>query len=319
MILTTAFLTSLLLTFLLATAVIARSGLRGGLGLLAIGFAAGLIISPLEIALDLLHHPFVEAIASLPLQFLAIGITKAMVYGFAVSAAITLASGFVEKAKRRGDIWNVAVGLGCGLGVSSTLIALWDSQSGWPPFVLVTALANTPFQLCFAMVVSGALLRSRFPGQTSGWHPLLIYGTAIVLGAAYQSVLQATLSIGHWLAWIEPTMMGMLWLTLIAIFWLTGLAVMASQSLTAMPQDHHPSNQPGKTRLLLRPGLWKLLALLVIAPAFALFAATWWWNIDTPLGRVLIYTLLATPLLAGSIVLRTALALELKPLEFRLK
>lgn len=319
MIVLLALATSVLLTFLLATAGIARAGLRGGYVLLGMGFLIGLLIGPLERVLNLQDEQIFVLIEPIALQFVAIGSARSMVYGLAIAVAITLALSLTAKSRRRGDIWNVAVGIGCGLGLSTTLITLVDSHSGWPPFVLVTAIANMPFQLCFALVVSASLLRSRFHSATQGLPPLAIYAGAIVLGAIYQAILAATLDIGHWLAWMEPTLMGWVWLVLIALFWFMGLAVMASQRLAAIPEGHHPATGAKKPPLIMRPGLWKIAALLVIAPAIGLFLATWWWSVDTALGRVMIYTLLSTPLLAGSVILRTAVALEDKPFEFRLR
>lgn len=318
MILTLALSTSLLLTFLIATAVIARSGLRGTIRLLSLGIGVGLLIGPLEHVLNLQGHEVFLLIEPLVLQYLTVGIARAMIYGLGVAVTITAALSLVRRARRRSDIWYVAVGVGLGLGLSSTWFLLAHSQSGWPPFMLVTAIANMPFQLCFALIVSAALIKARFP-QATRLPPLLIYAVAVLLAAIYHAVLSATLSIGHWLAWMEPLVMGEVWLLLIATFWLTGLAVMASQKAAAIPSAHHPAKDASRRPLLMRPGLWKLLALLVIAPAFGLFFATWYWNFDTPLGRVMIYTLLATPLLAGSLLLRTALALEDKPMELRLR
>lgn len=319
MIMTLAIATSIVLTGLLATAIIARAGLRGGYLLLTTGFLIGLLIGPFEHALLFQSEHVFELIRPLALQFFVVGLSQAMLYGFAVAATITLALHFASKSRRRGDIWNVAVGIGCGLGTSTMALALLDSHAGWPPFVLLTALAHMPFQLCIALLVSGAIVRSRFKTTTNGLSPIAIYAIAILLETIYQTITATTLSIGHWIAWMEPTLMASLWIGLIGLFWVTGLAVMASQRLAAVPVQHDPAQTAMRIPFLMRAGIWKLVALLVIAPAFALFLMTWWWNIDTPLGRVMIYTLLAIPLLAGSIFLRTALAFEDRPLEFRLR
>ena len=317
MILDIAVVTSLLLTLLVATTVVARSGLRGAASLIFAGCAMGMIIGPLELALNLRGNSVFEVIQPLWLQFGLIGLARALVYSLGVAVGITLALSAFGKTRRRADLWNVAAGIGIGLGMSSTAVALFDSQAGWPPFILLTALANMPFQLCFSVIISAALVKSRFDQGANGLLPIAIYTIATGLQAAYQAISLATLSVGHWLAWMQPTMMGMIWLSMIGLFWLTGMAFMVSHGVNVTPAANSSSPENARTHLLMRPALWKILALVVIAPTLFVFLMTWWWSLDTPLGRVMIYTLLATPLLAGSILLRTALALEDKPFKFR--
>lgn len=310
MILGIAIATSFLLGALLVTALLARAGLRGGWWLLAAGLIAGLLIGPVELALNDPHRAFFGAIQPLKLQFLAIGAARAVVYGLLTAAAITVAMHFASGHRRRGDIWSVAAGVGIGLGVSTTTVILLHAGSGWPPARLITALVNTPFQLCYVMIVAAALIRSRFPSRRDELRPLTIHAGATVLQAFYQAILVATAAIGHWLAWMEPTTMGFVWLGLIGLFWITGLALLASQRLVAFADEHHPAAGGAPVPFVLRAWLWRLTSVLVLLPAAALFILVWWLDVDTALGRVMIYTLLAMPLLAAGLFLRTALALK---------
>jgi len=313
MILSIAIATSLLLGVLLAAALLARAGLRGRWWLLLGGLVGGLVIGPVELVVNTSHGGFFGTIQSLELQFLAIGAARAMVYGLLTAVAISLTMHLASRQRRRGDIWSVAAGVGLGLGVSTTILILVDPGSGWPPARLIAALVNIPFQLCYVMIVAAAVIRARFPAKAGALRPLAIHAGGCALQAVYQAILTATAAIGHWLAWIEPTTMGFVWLGLIALIWVTGLALLASQRLVAFADEHHPAASGAPVPLVLRAWPWRLTSVMVLLPAWALFALVWWLDLESVLGRVMIYTLIAMPLLAAGLCLRTALALQPLP------
>jgi len=291
-----------------ALASLARTGLRGRRAYLWSGLAIGLPAGAVELAVTLQLAPLSRLLGQLgqsiwlelAVEALAAAATYLVVSSIALQLGLLLHR---RHARRSGDVVALAAGLGLGLGLTATLLRL--ALGGiWPPSALFVAVVYPPLQLCFMLLLAAAALASRqgTAGRTMGWQ-----ATALLVQAGYQFVFRANETIGHWLAWLEPGQIGTLWLGLIILAWLLGLAVMAGLA-RAEPAPPYSAGDPGNG--LLRPRLWVALAILVLVPAALVLGLGLVVELDVRTAWIMILALLATPVMAGALLLRTALALK---------
>jgi hypothetical protein len=306
-----AFLASLALTFLMAAATHARTGLRGRRVYLWTGFALGLVAGFVEIAV---------AIQLLPVTALLSQLGRSLWFELAVESAIAAFSYLVlvglllqigrfihrRKARRRGDIVALAAGLGCGLALTATLLRLAD-PSIWPPSSLFVAVVYPPVQLGFVLLLAAASLAARegLAGRTMLWQLM-----AVLVQFGYQFILRANETIGHWLAWLEPGQIGALWLGLIILAWTLGLGIMSGLGQAEPEPAYRAADR--KTGLL-RARLWVWLAGLVLVASALLVGLSLFVELDAAIVWIMILALLATPVMAAAILLRTAFSLKRDP------
>lgn len=299
---------SLALTALVAMAALARTGLRGRRVHLWSGFGLGLLAGGVELVVAVQLVPITRLLTELGQSvWFEIGVeaaVAALTYFVVLGAALQLGLLFRrERARRSGDVVSFAAGLGSGMALTATLLKL--AYIGvWPPSALFVAVVYPPVQLCFTLLLAAATLAARegLAGRTLGWQ-----ATAILVQTGYQFVFRANDTIGHWLAWLEPGRIGVLWLGLIILAWLLGLAVMAGLS-RAEPEPPHSPADPGNG--LLQPTLWLWLAGLVLVPAALVFVLGLFIELDARIAWVMVLALLATPVMAGALLLRTAWSLR---------
>ena len=307
-ILVVALLTSLVLSALLAAAALARTGLRGRGLLLPLGTALGAIAGCFELYWQLDTNWVIASITHLPLQILAIAATRSMLYGLVVAGAIVITIRRINQTGRRADIIAIAVAVGFGFGISTTLISILQDMA-WAPGLLIVAMANLPMQICFALLVASAVIVSRFEKKPQR-HTAVNYALALTVQLAFQSIIITNDTIGHWLAWLQPLTLGAIWLGLILLLWLVGIAVMSAQQRADAPAHMLSRLRSEKSRLILSPVTWGVIASLVLASTVALFYLTMSADLDTMLGRVMIYTVLAIPLLSAALLFKTAHTLK---------
>lgn len=292
----------------MALASLARTGLRGRRVYLWSGLVLGLLAGAVELAATMQLVPLSRLLAEVGQSvWLEIGVEAAVAaatYFVILSCALQL--GLLvhrRRARRSGDVVALAAGLGLGVAVTATLLKL-ALIGVWPPSALFVAVVYPPVQLCFTLLLAAAALAARqgLGGRTLGWQ-----ATAFVGQTGYQFVFRANDTIGHWLAWLEPGQLGALWLGLIILAWVMGLAVMAGLA-RAEPEPPYSAGDPANG--LLRPRLWVGLAALVLLPAAVVFGLGLFVDLDVRTAWVMILALLATPVMAGAILLRTALTLK---------
>ena len=228
---------------------------------------------------------------------------------------------------------TLALAVGFGFGIVTTLARLAGLQ-GWPPSLLITAMTNLPMQVCFALLIASPVLLARFPVElepgerkggvigagdaasariATGWRVGSSYVLALTVQTAFQAVLETNALVGHWMAWLEPWLLGALWLGLILLVWLVGLAVMAVQERVDLPRSFVAKLRAGHASVLLSPYFWTVVGIVVAALAFLFLALTFSAGVESMLGRLMIYALMVVPLLASAVMLRTAFALRRRP------
>ncbi|MCB1970373.1 MAG: hypothetical protein KDG54_08200 [Geminicoccaceae bacterium] len=314
-ILAIALVTSIVLSTLLMTSVLARTGLRGRVRLVPIGLILGVLSGLLEFYWAIEDNPLIVRIGYLPAQILVIACARAMLYGLLTGSAIVLTLGRVEKTNRRADVMTIGIAVGFGFGMATTFVGLTEGL-GWPPGQLIIATVNLPMQICFGILLASTVLVSRF-GTPSSHRIALSYLLALVIQAAYQAVLITNDTIGYWLAWLQPVTLGFIWIGLIMLIWLVGIAVMNAQQRADLPGEQMLELRRQQSRMILNPVTWFMIGLLVVLSTFWLVYMAVQANLDTALGRVMIYTVLATPLLCAAVILRTAHQLRRKPVVAR--
>ncbi|HRY25514.1 MAG: hypothetical protein R3D28_25470 [Geminicoccaceae bacterium] len=304
---------SLVLTVLVALAVLARTGLRGRRWLLICGFGLGLVCGAVELGLPRQLPPLTLLVDGWPyavwleigLHALFAGLTYFVIVGILLRAVMQLSR---PTARRRGDVVALAAGLGCGLALSATALRL-GLIGVWPPSALFVAVVYPPVQLCFALLLAAGVLATRAGAHMASRFWKL---AAAVLQTGYQFVLRTNDTIGHWLAWLEPESIGWLWLGLIGLAWALGLAVMVGLGRAEPPEAHIETASPGG---LLSARFWLWAGIVVLAPTGALLALGLSADLGVLTARVMLLALFATPLMAAAILLRTALSLQRRPTE----
>lgn len=299
---------SLVLTVLVALAVLARTGLRGRWWLLLCGFGLGLVCGAVELGLPGQLPPLALMIEGWPhavwleigLHALFAGLTYFVVVGILLRAVLQLSH---NAARRRGDVVALAAGLGCGLALAATALRL-GLIGVWPPSALFVAVVYPPVQLCFTLLLAASVLATRADAHMASRFWKL---AAAVLQTGYQFVLRTNDTIGHWLAWLEPQSIGWLWLGLIGLAWALGLAVMVGLGRAEPSQAHLEAAPAGR---LLSPRFWLWAGIVVLAPTGALLALGLTADLGVLSARVMLLALFATPLMAAAILLRTALSLQ---------
>ena len=312
-ILVIAISTSLVLSGLMVLSILARTGLRGRAVLVPIGVILGALAGLLEQYWTIEDNVLIGQIAWLPAQFLAIAGVRSMLYGFVVGSAIVLTLARVGQTNRRADVMSIGIAVGLGFGLATTWIGL-DQGIGWPPGRLIVATVNLPMQICFGVLVASAVMASRF---ASGGHAGVVtsYLLALTVQLAFQAVLITNSTIGHWLAWLEPLTLGLIWIGLICLLWLVGIAVMNAQQRADLTGEQLDMLRQAKGRLVLSPVTWTVIGSLVFLATAGLILVAINADLDSSLGRVMVYTVLAAPLLAAALIFRTAYALRGKPLS----
>jgi hypothetical protein len=310
-ILALAFIASFGLTVLMAAASHARTGLRGRRVFLWTGFALGLVAGAVEIVVAIQLVPIGRLLAALGQSvWFEVGVEAAITaFTYFVIVGLLLQSGlfFLRRtARRRGDVVALAAGLGCGVALTATVLRLGFAGL-WPPSALFVAVVYPPLQLCFVLLLGAAVLAAR---DRQAMPTLVWQATAVVVQGGYQFVLRINDTVGHWLAWLEPGQIGVVWLGLILLAWAMGLAVMHGLH-RAEPEPAYRPADPGIG--LLRPRLWVWLAGLVLLPTGLVLVASFYVELDARTAWIMILALLATPLMAGAILLRTAFTLNRSP------
>lgn len=302
-----AFIASLALTALMAAASHARTGLRGRRFFLWSGFGLGLVAGGVELVIAVQLSPISRLVGALgqSLWFeIAVEATiAAMTYLVVITIFVQLGL-FLRRrtARRRGDVVALAAGLGCGVALTATAFRLGFAGI-WPPSVLFVAVIYPPVQLCFALLLGASTLALR---DGLGWPSLGWQLMAVLLQGGYQFVLRVNASVGHWLAWLEPAQISIIWLGLIILAWVLGMAVMHGLG-RAEPAPAYRELDPDVG--LLRPRLWLWLAGLVLVPTALVLVASFYVELDVRTAWVMILALLATPLMVGAVLLRTAFTL----------
>ena len=303
-----AFMASLVLTLLIAMATHARTGLRGRRVYLWTGFGLGLLAGLVEIAIAIQLVPIVALMGHLGRSvWFELGVEAAIAaVTYFVLVGLLLQTGLFlhrKTARRRGDVVALAAGLGCGLALTATLLRLADA-SIWPPSALFLAVVYPPVQLGFVLLLASSTLAAR-DGQAA--RTLLWQAVAVVVQCGYQFIFRANETIGHWLAWLEPGQIGALWLGLIILAWTLGLSVMSGLA-QAEPEPPYAAADPENG--LLRARLWVWLAGLVLLPSGLLLGLSLIVDVDAATAWIMVLALLATPVMAAAILLRTAVTLK---------
>lgn len=304
---------SLVLTVLVALAVLARTGLRGRWSLLLCGFGLGLASGVVELGLPRQLPPLTLLVSGWPhalwleigLHALFAGLTYFVVIGILLRAVLQVRG---TAARRRGDVVALAAGLGCGLALTATALRL-GLIGVWPPSALFVAVVYPPVQLCFVLLLAAGVLANRAGAHMAARFWKL---AAALLQTGYQFVLRTNDTIGHWLAWLEPESIGWLWLGLIGLAWALGFAVMVGLGRAEPPVAHVATDPSGK---LLSARFWLWAGIVVLAPTGALLALGLSADLGVLTARVMLLALFATPLMAAAILLRTALSLQQRPTE----
>ncbi len=306
-----AFVASLGLTLLMAAATHARTGLRGRRVFLWTGFGLGLVAGFVELAVAIQLVPVARLLAQLGRSvWFEIGTEAAVAaFTFFVLVGLLLQIGLFfhrKSARRRGDVVALAAGLGCGLALVATMLRLADAAI-WPPSALFVAVVYPPVQLGFVLLLGAATLAARDgrAGRTLLWQAM-----AVGVQFGYQFILRANETIGHWLAWLEPGQIGALWLGLIILAWLLGLGVMSGLG-PAEPEPPHTAADPKNG--MLRARLWVWLAVLVLLPSALVLGLSFFVELDATTAWIMVLALLATPVMAAAILLRTAFTLKRGP------
>lgn len=304
---------SLVLTALVALAVLARAGLRGRWSLLLAGFGLGPPGGVIELGLRDPLPPLTLLVDGWPhavwleigLHALFSGLAYFVVIGIALRAVLHMRG---AAARRRGDVVALASGLGCGLALTATALRL-GLVGVWPPSALFVAVVYPPVQLCFVLLLAAGVLASRADAPMAARFWKL---AAAALQTGYQFVLRTNDTIGHWLAWLEPESIGWLWLGLIGLAWALGLAVMVGLGRAEPPATHVARAPAGR---LLSARFWLWAGIVVLAPTAALLALGLSADPGVLTARVMLLALFATPLMAAAILLRTALSLQRRQAE----
>jgi len=306
-----AFTGSMALTLLMAAATHARTGLRGRRVYLWTGFGFGLVAGFVELAVAIQLVPVARLVSQLGRSvWFEIG-TEAAIAAFTyfVLIGLLLQTALVihrRNARRRGDVVALAAGFGCGLAAVATLLRLADPAI-WPPSALFVAFVYPPVQLGFVLLLGASTLAARDgrAGRTLLWQAL-----AVAVQFGYQFIFRANATIGHWLAWLEPGQLGALWLGLIILAWTLGLGIMSGLG-PAEPEA--PYRAADSANGLLRARLWVWLAVLVLVPSGLLLVLGLFIELDAKTAWIMILALLATPVMAAAILLRTAFTLKRGP------
>jgi hypothetical protein len=306
-----AFIASFGLTVLMAAASHARAGLRGRRLFIWTGFGLGFLAGAVELLIAIQLVPVGRLVASLGRSiWFEVGVEAAIsafTYFFIVGLFLQVGLFFLRRrARRRGDVVALAAGLGCGVALTATVLRLAFAGI-WPPSVLFVAVVYPPLQLGFVLLLAAAVLAAR---DHRGTLTLAWQATAVLVQAGYQFVLRINETVGHWLAWLEPGQIGAVWLGLILLAWAMGLAVMHGLH-RAEPEPAYRDADPATG--LLRARLWVWLAGLVLLPTAIVLVASFYVEPDARTAGIMILALLATPLMAGAILLRTAFTLKRKP------
>lgn len=306
-----AFAASLALTVLMAAASHARTGLRGRRFFLWSGFGLGLLAGAVELVIAIQLVPIARLVGELGQSlWFDIGV-EAVVAAFTYFVVIGLflqLGLFLRRrtARRRGDVVALAAGLGCGVALTATVLRLAFAGI-WPESSLFVAVVYPPVQLGFVLLLAAAMLAARdgLGGRTILWQAL-----AVLVQGGYQFVLRVNESVGHWLAWLEPGQIGALWLGLIVLAWALGMAVMHGLGQAEQAPAYRAADAESG---LLQARLWVWLAGLVLVPTALVLVASFYVELDARTAWIMILALLATPLMAGAIMLRTAFTLKREP------
>jgi len=294
--------TSVVLGLLLAAASMARAGFRGYRLLFWAGLPVGLAIGYLDPAEPVERALTLAPPLNLYLQFLGMGLARGAVFALLFAVALGILVGWVFRGRRAADFIGAGAGLGLGLGLASTG-ALFAAETVWLPNRIILVLSNLPFQVCFGLFMAWAAMA---PNRLAGLGRL---GLALVMQLVYQTAMVAMREIGHWLAWLEPGAIALLWVGLIGYFWFLGLMVMHIQAAGEPPARHRPP--PAMAESAQRPRVWYIVAALVLVPSLALLVAALLVVGFAPgLGRMMLFVILAVPLMAGAVLWRTGLALR---------
>lgn len=311
LVLVLAFGASLALTVLMAAASHARTGLRGRRWFLWGGFGLGLVAGAVELAIAVQLVPVARLVGELGQSIwfeLAVEAAVAALT-YLVIVGLFLQLGLVMRrqvARRRGDVVALAAGLGCGVALTATLLRLVFAGI-WPPSALFVVVVYPPLQLGFVLLLAAAALAAR---DGLGWRMLFWQALAVLVQGGYQFVLRVNETVGHWLAWLEPAQISMVWLALIILAWALGMAV-AHGLARAEPAPAYRAMEPESG--LLRARLWVWLAALVLVPTALVLIASFYVELDVRTAWIMILALLATPLMAGAVLLRTAFTLRRGP------
>lgn len=306
-----AFVASLSLTVLMAVASHARAGLRGRRWFLWSGFALGLLAGAVELVIAIQLVPIARLVGQLGQSlWFEVGVEATVAaFTYLVIVGLFLQIGlFIRRrtARRRGDVVALAAGLGCGVALTATLLRLAFAGI-WPPSALFVAVVYPPVQLGFALLLAAAMLAGR---DGLAWRSIFWQALAVLVQGGYQFVLRINETVGHWLAWLEPGQISALWLGLIILAWAMGMAV-AHGLVRAEPEPAYRDADPASG--LLRARLWVWLAALVLVPTALVLVASFYVELDVRTAWIMILALLATPLMAGAILLRTAFTLKRGP------
>ena len=306
-----AFTASLALTLLMAAATHARTGLRGRRVYLWTGFGLGLLAGFVELAIAIQLLPVARLLAQLGRSiWFELGAEAAIAaFTYFVLVGLLLQTGLMlhrKTARRRGDVVALAAGLGCGLALVATLLRLADPAI-WAPSALFVAVVYPPVQLGFVLLLAASTLAAR---EGRAGHTMLWQAVAVLVQFGYQFVLRANATIGHWLAWLEPGQIGALWLGLIILAWTLGLGVMIG---LAQAEPEPPHVAADAENAMLRARLWVWLAGLVLLPSGLLLGLSLVVDVDAQTAWIMILALLATPVMAAAILLRTAYTLKRGP------
>jgi hypothetical protein len=303
-----ALVASLALTVLMAAASHARAGLRGRRFFLWSGFGLGLLAGAVELVIAIQLGPIARLVGQLGQSFwFEVGVEAVIAaFTYLVIVGLFLQIGlFIRRrtARRRGDIVALAAGLGCGVALTATLLRLAFAGI-WPPSALFVAVVYPPVQLGFVLLLAAAMLAGR---DGLAWRSLFWQALAVLVQGGYQFVLRVNETVGHWLAWLEPGQISGLWLGLIILAWAMGMAV-AHGLVRAEPEPAYRAADGASG--LLRARLWVWLAALVLVPTALVLVASFYVELDVRTAWIMILALLATPLMAGAILLRTAITLK---------
>ncbi len=235
------------LSVAIAGAVLARGELRARPTLLLAGIASGSLLGWTGLVVDTARLSEVWPLPTLTLELLAQGALQALFDTLLPLAGLNLILAFSSRHRRRADLFAAGAGFGLGYGCLSGLAA---AGAIWPPAAALAALTAPPFRLFLALIFAGSMLPGLRLGTVVG---LRLVGFVLALG--YNTGLDVTASIGHWLYWLDPFALSLAWLGTSTLFWPAALLL-----LWLLRRSDPADGPPPGGRLLLRPKLWLWLA-----------------------------------------------------------
>ena len=295
-----AFVFGSCLSLAVAGAVVARGELRAHPTLLLAGLVMGSLLAGTGFVVDTARLSDLWPLPTLTLELLAQGALQALLDTLLPLAGLNLLLGLPFRHRRRADLFAAGAGFGLGYGCLSALAPGFVAGTVWPPATALAALTAPPFRLFLVLIFAGSML----PGlRLGGIVGLRLVGFALALG--YNTGLDVTASIGHWLYWLDPFALSLAWLGTSTLFWPAALLL-----LWLLRQSDPEAGPPPDARLLLRPRLWLGLAVGLLG----LCLITWLGIMLNPtasgLLRLALVMLLAPPLMAGIVTLATGLRLR---------